>query len=230
MALIKCPECGKSISDKSDRCIHCGYPIYLETNNLSERIICPYCGSKNFKSNSNCNNCGATLMADNKMQNPEAEKGEEIINGVVVDVISILEKHPYKSSRNIAAATEITRLTKCDYFEAMSYIKKYESKVPKCESSPDLKTTPKPSAFEGIYKITVWNEKIPVYCPRCNSSKCSYFQQEKVIPGKTKTKYSANLNPFKPFTLVNKKETVVRPDRTITESMIQCENCGFVFK
>lgn len=27
MALIKCPECGKEISDKSKVCIHCGYPM-----------------------------------------------------------------------------------------------------------------------------------------------------------------------------------------------------------
>lgn len=27
MALIKCPECGKDISDKSSACIHCGYPL-----------------------------------------------------------------------------------------------------------------------------------------------------------------------------------------------------------
>ena len=27
MALINCPECGKEISDKSEVCINCGYPI-----------------------------------------------------------------------------------------------------------------------------------------------------------------------------------------------------------
>lgn len=27
MALIKCPECGKDVSDKSVQCIHCGYPL-----------------------------------------------------------------------------------------------------------------------------------------------------------------------------------------------------------
>lgn len=27
MALIKCPECNKEISDKSKVCIHCGYPL-----------------------------------------------------------------------------------------------------------------------------------------------------------------------------------------------------------
>lgn len=27
MALIRCPECGKEVSDKSTTCIHCGFPI-----------------------------------------------------------------------------------------------------------------------------------------------------------------------------------------------------------
>ena len=27
MSLIKCPECEKEISDKSEICIHCGYPV-----------------------------------------------------------------------------------------------------------------------------------------------------------------------------------------------------------
>lgn len=27
MALITCPECGEKISDKSEQCIHCGYPL-----------------------------------------------------------------------------------------------------------------------------------------------------------------------------------------------------------
>lgn len=27
MALLKCPECGKEVSDKAAVCIHCGYPL-----------------------------------------------------------------------------------------------------------------------------------------------------------------------------------------------------------
>ena len=27
MALIKCPECGKEISDQAPACIHCGFPL-----------------------------------------------------------------------------------------------------------------------------------------------------------------------------------------------------------
>ena len=34
MALIKCPECGKEISDKAIQCIHCGYPIQQTDNNI----------------------------------------------------------------------------------------------------------------------------------------------------------------------------------------------------
>ena len=36
MALIKCPECGKEISDKAPACIHCGYPLALELNKSNE--------------------------------------------------------------------------------------------------------------------------------------------------------------------------------------------------
>jgi ribosomal protein L7/L12 len=32
MALIKCPECGKEISDKASACIHCGFPL----NNIDQ--------------------------------------------------------------------------------------------------------------------------------------------------------------------------------------------------
>lgn len=27
MALIKCPECGKEVSENAENCIHCGYPL-----------------------------------------------------------------------------------------------------------------------------------------------------------------------------------------------------------
>lgn len=38
MALIKCPECGKEISDKSQVCINCGYPISIGIENISELL------------------------------------------------------------------------------------------------------------------------------------------------------------------------------------------------
>ena len=131
MALIKCPECGKEVSDKAQNCIHCGFPIN-ETATI----------------NDNANNS--------------------------------------------------------------------QTNVPK-------------HTFNGIYRYTLLGKK-EVHCPRCKSDNCSHYKEKKVIPGKTKTKYSANLNPLKPFTLVNKKEKVVRKDFEYTQDKIICNNCGKIFK
>lgn len=40
MALIKCPECGKEISDKALACIHCGFP--LKEINKEENKKCEF--------------------------------------------------------------------------------------------------------------------------------------------------------------------------------------------
>lgn len=45
MALIKCPECGKEVSNKAKACIHCGYPleddslINSEIENTNNHIV-----------------------------------------------------------------------------------------------------------------------------------------------------------------------------------------------
>lgn len=82
--------------------------------------------------------------------------------------------------------------------------------------------------FNGIYRYTLFGRQA-VYCPRCGSSECSHYHEQHVIPGKTKTSYTANLNPLKPFTIANKKEKVVRREKTVTERRIICHKCGFMF-
>ena len=37
MALIKCPECGKEISDRAALCVNCGYPI--QGQNVESKLI-----------------------------------------------------------------------------------------------------------------------------------------------------------------------------------------------
>lgn len=51
MALIKCKECNKDISDKTTVCVHCGCPIEKE-------LICIECGNKIDKNDNICKNCG----------------------------------------------------------------------------------------------------------------------------------------------------------------------------
>ena len=53
MAMIKCPECGKDISNQSDKCIYCGFPIRNE-----DMIVCSNCGVLNQAGSTFCSSCG----------------------------------------------------------------------------------------------------------------------------------------------------------------------------
>ncbi len=44
MALIRCPECGKDVSDKAPVCIHCGYPLQqpaFSGLDISKKVVIP---------------------------------------------------------------------------------------------------------------------------------------------------------------------------------------------
>lgn len=78
MALVKCPECGKEVSDQSKNCIHCGYPLFsnqgikedYRKNQTTwdktasaprwadEMKRCPVCGAPISKSATVCPKCG----------------------------------------------------------------------------------------------------------------------------------------------------------------------------
>ncbi len=66
MALIKCSECGKEISDKANTCPNCGCPIEgkvmsQERPSPTGMNICPKCG--NFIiGKEKCPDCGATMV------------------------------------------------------------------------------------------------------------------------------------------------------------------------
>ena len=81
MALIKCPECGKEISDKASQCIHCGYPLSQLPNNNNVDIQlsddqCPCCRVKKqhiIKDNIKevCSVCGYVFNQDYVKQHEE---------------------------------------------------------------------------------------------------------------------------------------------------------------
>lgn len=62
MSLIKCPECGKEISDFADSCIHCGYPINKKNSDSAMTGLCKACGTKNEATAMYCKDCGARLL------------------------------------------------------------------------------------------------------------------------------------------------------------------------
>lgn len=59
MALIKCPECGNSVSDMTERCVHCGFPIHLKKNRTIKKKKCSYCGGYSAIYEAECPSCGA---------------------------------------------------------------------------------------------------------------------------------------------------------------------------
>lgn len=65
MALIKCPECGKEISDRSKMCIHCGYPLEEEAIEAAY-VKCPECGQDVPNDADTCTYCGYPI----KIQEP----------------------------------------------------------------------------------------------------------------------------------------------------------------
>jgi len=51
MALIKCPECEKMVSDKAKACIHCGYPLKTVSNVKEEPAIISFKTNRRLKRN-----------------------------------------------------------------------------------------------------------------------------------------------------------------------------------
>lgn len=88
MALIKCPECGKEISDKARICVNCGYPIseYVEELKREEEqkkveqpreqqkseknkyACCKFCGVDAVGKDGYCESCGAFQFASSSQQ------------------------------------------------------------------------------------------------------------------------------------------------------------------
>ena len=180
MSLIKCPECGKDISDQSTVCVGCGFPIhdYLVNKSKEEqeklKFKCNRCGFQNEIGCNYCAKCGSYLL----------------------------------------------QFPKSGYYEAG--LRNDIDRFP-------IKTTNENNQFSGVYRYTLLGQKKEVYCPRCKSPNCSHYQEQRIIPEKTKTRYTANLNPLHPFTLVNKKEKVKRKEQTVTENKFICNSCGKIF-
>lgn len=82
----------------------------------------------------------------------------------------------------------------------------------------------------GVYRTHLFGNQELVICPVCGSKNCSIHYENFTIPEKTKTRYTANLNPLHPFTLLNKKEKVVRKEQSYDVKKFMCNKCGKIFR
>lgn len=70
MALIKCEECGKEISDKASHCVNCGCPVI-------KKVYCLECGYEINESDKICKKCGCPVNFDDTKDNDEVKKQEK---------------------------------------------------------------------------------------------------------------------------------------------------------
>ena len=84
MALIKCPECGNSVSSTAEQCIHCGYKFRC----------CPECGEILVGAPESCGNCGFIFEKEIKQ-----EKASENVKDVFMEWMA--EKQKNESKRRI---------------------------------------------------------------------------------------------------------------------------------
>lgn len=242
MALIKCPECGKEISDKAQCCPNCGCPNN-EFGNLQSELGNEKNIDDEFGKNKDV--IGSIINMYSSPQEEITKAIMQIRSVLKVDLLTaknlaekyisfMEEENKIKESywcRNCYRQNEIGSKT-CAYCGSMlmTYNTRYNLGI----SDEALKAVDKAEEnlkhkFTGVYRAGLFGKLSEVYCPRCGSENCSHYQEQKIIPGKTKTRYTANLNPLKPFTLLNKKEKVVKKEQVVTESKFICNSCGKIF-
>ena len=100
MAMIKCPECEREISDKAKKSIHCGKILIEETEVVNE-IKCVECGALLNQDGEVCPNCGCPVeqpVTDNIVRPQQVEvasikmtkKTKQIIIAAVVAVFVLI--------------------------------------------------------------------------------------------------------------------------------------------
>ena len=118
MSLIKCPECGKEISDKASACIHCGYPLGSNTSDIYNRkekgepfSICCKCRKKVSTRSEKCPHCGCVLV---KKWYNDANICK--VNGVDYDLTPFMQLvHPEGMEDISTPMKEIEDLTNCAF-------------------------------------------------------------------------------------------------------------------
>lgn len=80
MALIKCSECGKEISDKAKTCPNCG-------NAVTTYVKCSDCGEKFVSSDLSCSNCGCPNYSIRNYTN-EDKCDSLCLSGMIVGIVS----------------------------------------------------------------------------------------------------------------------------------------------
>ncbi len=246
MALVKCPECGKEISNKAMQCPYCGCPK-SEWESMNDIAV---------------NTCEPEII-----DYPEETIVECRLNMVIHFCgknISIVdnERNVYSGGINKLRILSIEKPTSCSYGEirvsfpkekpgiffsgdsiSMRFANSFGFDISKRYLAEKIEEYDKHQEYIKEYNRNVAERKRKKkeeakrlkntpHCPKCSSTNLQYLGEDNVggREAKTKTVTSLNLNPLKPFTLFNQKEKVVKKAREgIDLDRWRCQDCGKVF-
>lgn len=135
MALIRCPECGKEVSDKAQKCVYCG-KVLIEEELTKQEIKCTECGAILSETDSICPNCGCPID-NNRYRYKNVDRNSKR-NFIIISliVICIIIGISFFSQRNHIP----DGYTKEYYLEAEIFVKDCEKflKNPTDENYPEL--------------------------------------------------------------------------------------------
>lgn len=180
MALIKCPECRKDVSDKADKCIHCGFPLseYIEKS---------------------------LIVEENVIKNDLQITDEELEQIYLYDPQRIVM---VQKVSEITGCSMTTAKERVDLFWNKKFPQKELIYTPQKEIVKKDNRNPK-HVFTGIYKYSVFGKAEEVYCPRCCSENCSHYKEQRVVNSKARATVNLNpLRPFTLFNIKQKQKNV----------------------
>ena len=87
--MIKCPECGKEISDKAKKCVHCG-KILIEEKPATK--VCSDCGKENPIDATECVHCGCPFEEGTTVETPvqiaPVEKPKKNLKKIIIPIVA----------------------------------------------------------------------------------------------------------------------------------------------
>lgn len=101
--LIKCPECGKDVSDRAPSCIHCGYPL----QSAPRKIATASTPVQRTLPAKHCTKCGSIYPADDITCPSCGQVESRMIAGNTTPVPTV--KCPTCGSTNVERVSAITK-------------------------------------------------------------------------------------------------------------------------
>ena len=86
MAIIKCANCGKDISDKAEKCVSCGKEL-IKDEIIKKELKCKECGTVLSEDDKICNNCGCPVKKSKFINN---KKLVIMISSIIFAILLII--------------------------------------------------------------------------------------------------------------------------------------------